>query len=207
MTRPDRVRRAVGAALAAAALVVLPALPASAHVLIETVEPNGDGTATITFTFDHGCDGEPTDALRVAMPDGVEAVGATQPDGWTSVVQPRSVSWQGEPVPDGDRIAFELEVRVEGEVGQAFLFPAEQDCPSGASYTWTDTDATGDHPAPSFVATTAVLASSPTDPTTDPAAAPAGAAPTPLGPLVVGVVGASVLAGLAGAWAVRARRT
>ena len=136
-------------------LCLLPAAPAAAHVLIETVEPNGDGTSTLTFTFDHGCEGEPTDTLHVTMPEGVEALASGQPDGWTADVEPGSVSWDGEPVPDGERAEFTLDVRVTGTVGQSFSFPTEQGCPSGASYQWTDTDSSGDYPAPTFVATAA----------------------------------------------------
>lgn len=195
------VRRGL-VALAVGALVVLPALPAAAHVLIETVQPHGDGTSTLTFTFDHGCDGEPTDALRVTLPDGVEALAAGQPDGWVSDVEDGTVSWAGEPVPDGERAAFTLDVRVTGEIGQAFVFPTVQECPSGASYAWTDTDPSGAHPAPTFVATAASLA---------PAAipAPGGASPTPTGPLVAAVVLGSVVVGVAGGWSARrhARRT
>jgi hypothetical protein len=97
-------------------------------VLIETVEPNGDGTATLTFTFDHGCEGEPTDTMDVSMPDGVEALAAGAPDGWTAELEPGSVLWTGKAVPDGDRAEFTLDVRVTGTVGQSFAFPAEQRC-------------------------------------------------------------------------------
>ncbi|WP_435737978.1 DUF1775 domain-containing protein [Cellulosimicrobium sp. PMB13] len=193
----------VSTVLALAAVGVgVAAGPAGAHVLIETVEPHGDGISTITFTFDHGCDGEPTDTLRVTMPEGVELLAATQPDGWTSAVGGDGVTWSGEeaPVPDGERAAFTVDVRVTGEIGQSFAFPAVQECPSGASHDWSDTDPSGAHPAPTFVATAATLST----PTASPL--PASEPPTPLGPLVAGVVGASVLAGACGAWAVRARR-
>ena len=196
-TRPGRRgSRVLTAVAAAGALAVLTAGPAAAHVLIETVEPHGDGTSTLTFTFDHGCDGEPTDALRVTLPEGVEALAAGQPDGWTSDVTDDAVAWSGEPVPDGERAAFTLDVRVTGVVGQAFVFPAEQECPSGASYAWTDTDPSGARPAPTFVATTASLA---------PAPVVAGASPTPTAPLVAAVVVGAAVVGVAGGWSARRR--
>lgn len=188
--------------MAVGVLCLLPAAPAAAHVLIETVEPNDDGTATLTFTFDHGCEGEPTDTLHVTMPDGVEALAADQPDGWTADVEPGSVRWQGEPVPDGDRAEFTLDVRVTGTVGQSFSFPAEQVCPSGAGYEWTDTDPTGAYPAPTFVATAATLADTPAQ-----AVPPTEASPIGTGPLVVGVLVVAVAAGVGGGWAVRRRNT
>ena len=196
-TRPGRRgSRVLTAVAAAGALAVLTAGPAAAHVLIETVEPHGDGTSTLTFTFDHGCDGEPTDALRVTLPEGVEALAAGQPDGRTSDGCADAVAWTGEPVPDGERAAFTLDVRVTGDVGQAFVFPAVQECPSGASYAWTDTDPSGARPAPTFVATTASLA---------PAPVVAGASPTPTAPLVAAVVVGAAVVGVAGGWSARRR--
>lgn len=209
MTGPRRARRArfgtratlVGVAVGA--LAALTAVPAAAHVLIETVDPHGDGTSTLTFTFDHGCDGEPTDALRLTLPEGVEALAAGQPDGWVSDVSDDAVVWTGEPVPDGERAAFTLDVRVTGAVGQAFVFPAVQECPSGASYAWTDTDPSGARPAPTFVATAASLA-----PAVSSGPAVDGSPPR-TGPLLAALALGAVAVGGAGGWAAQrhARRT
>ncbi|MBE1875660.1 DUF1775 domain-containing protein [Myceligenerans pegani] len=199
---PPRVgARGLLSVLAAGVLCLLPAAPAAAHVLIETVEPNGDGTTTLTFTFDHGCEGEPTHMLHVTMPDGVEALAADQPGGWTADVGPGYVHWQGDPVPDGDRAEFTLDVRVTGTVGQSFSFPTEQGCPSGAAYEWTDTDPTAAHPAPTFVATAATLADTPAPAATD----PAGTSQVGTLPLIAGIVATAVAAGAGGGWAARRR--
>ncbi|GAB3164269.1 hypothetical protein GCM10027059_20070 [Myceligenerans halotolerans] len=186
--------------IAVGVLCLLPAAPAAAHVLIETVEPNDDGTTTLTFTFDHGCEGEPTDTLHVTMPDGVEALTAGQPDGWGADVGPGYVHWEGEPVPDSERAEFTLDVRVTGAVGQSFSFPTEQGCSSGAAYSWSDTDPSGAHPAPTFVATAATLAEVPSR-----AAGPAEVSQVGTGPLVAGVLVAAVIAGAGGGWAARRR--
>ncbi|MBD8079618.1 DUF1775 domain-containing protein [Cellulosimicrobium arenosum] len=198
-----RAPRIVLGGLAAAALVLLPAVPAAAHVTVGSVEPNGDGTSRITFTFDHGCDGEATDAVRVTMPAGVEALAAGQPDGWTADVSADAVSWEGEPVPDGERAELTLDVRAEGEIGHTFVFPTEQECPSGEVLAWTDADPTGAYPAPTFVGTAATLA--PASAAGAAPDAPAGGTSTPLGPLAVGVVVLAVAAGAAGGWAARRR--
>lgn len=199
---------ALGRRLAVAAAVLLlclvPAAPAAAHVLIETVEPNGDGTSTLTFTFDHGCDGEPTDALEVTMPDGVEAVAAGQPDGWTAEVAPESVRWTGEPVADGDRAEFTLDVRVTGTVGHPFSFPTEQECAGSGSYQWTDADPSAEHPAPTFVATAATLTEVPA--TDAPPSTTASGVPVPTAWLVVGAALLSVLVGAGGSRSVRRHR-
>jgi uncharacterized protein YcnI len=182
-------------------MCLVPAAPAAAHVLIETVEPNGDGTATLTFTFDHGCEGEPTDTLKVTMPDGVEALAAGQPEGWTAELEPGSVRWAGKAVPDGDRAEFTLDVRVTGTVGQSFAFPSEQECAGDGSYRWTDIDPSGDYPAPTFVATAASLAEVPTAPSVP--STPAGGPPVPISWLVAGVAALSGIAGVAGGRAAR----
>ena len=198
---PGAVARRLLAVAAVSVLCLLPAVPAAAHVLIEMVEPNDDGTATLTFTFDHGCEREPTDTLRVTMPEGVEALAADQPDGWTGDVEPGSVSWEGEPVPDGERAEFTLDVRATGTPGQSFSFPTEQGCPSGASFQWTGTDHSSDYPAPTFVATAASLAAAPALP-----AGPAESPPVGTGPLVVGVVLAAAITGAVGSRAARHHR-
>jgi periplasmic copper chaperone A len=199
--RPSTAGRRLVVTVAVGLLCLVPAAPAAAHVLIETVEPNGDGTATLTFTFDHGCEGEPTDTMDVTMPDGVEALAADQPDGWTADVEPGSVRWEGEPVPDGDRAEFTLDVRVTGTVGRSFSFPTEQECAGDGSYQWTDTDPSGDYPAPTFVATAASLAETTVTPAT-PAASQSGP-PLPIGWLVAGVALVSLVAGAIGSRATR----
>lgn len=187
----------VAAVLAMPALLLVPAAPAAAHVIIESVEPRGDGTSRLTFTFDHGCEGgAPTDELRVSVPDGVDVLVAESPEGWSNESTADTVHWRGEPVPDGVRAEFILDVQVTGDVGQTFVFPTEQLCPSGGSYAWTDSEPSGARPAPRFVATTASLASE---------SAPASPAASPIrtAPLSAGVVLASVAVGALGAWAVR----
>lgn len=195
----DRRGRHGAASVLAGAFVALAAAPAAAHVLIESVQPNGDGSTTLTFMFDHGCAGEPTDDLHVTLPEGVVALAADQPEGWTAEVGPDAVQWSGTPVPHDVRATFVLDVRVTGEVGQSFVFPTEQGCTGGASYSWTGTDPSSAHPAPSFVATAASLS--------DRAISGPGAQSlTGTAPLVAGVLLAAAGAGTLGAWEVRRRQ-
>lgn len=194
-----RARRGAGRAgvvvLAAGLGVLVGAGPAAAHVLVESVQPRGDGTSTVTFVFNHGCDGEPTEALAVTLPDGVEVVAVGQPEGWSSHVSDRTLHWHGDPVPDGQRAELTIDVRLTGEVGRAFVFPTRQECTTG-SYDWADTEPTGEHPAPTFVATAATLGM-PAAPDT---------APVPTTPLLGGVLAASVAVGGIGAWGARRHR-
>ncbi|GIG39287.1 DUF1775 domain-containing protein [Cellulomonas phragmiteti] len=190
-------RRAALVALVATAGVLAGASGAAAHVLIESVQPHGDGTSTVTLVFDHGCDGAPTRALTVTLPDGVEALAADQPPGWSADLTARTVGWHGTPVPDGQRAEYTLDVRVTGTVGQTFTFPTRQECTTG-SYDWADTAPASEHPAPSFVATAATLSAPPPGP---------AAQAVPTAPLVAGVLAASAGLGVLGAWGAGRRRS
>lgn len=152
-----RLGRLVAVLALAAMATVAAAGSAGAHVLIESATPNGDGTTTITFTFDHGCEGHPTSRLEVALPEGVTATRTVDPAGWRSVLSGRSVTWEGEPVDDGEKKQFGLVTTVTGEIGQSFSFPTVQRCHGGRSYSWTDAATGSNTPVPSFVATAATL--------------------------------------------------
>lgn len=187
---PRRLPARVGlAALATAIGVLTAAAPATAHVLIESVDPHPDGTSTVTFTFEHGCDGEPTRALTVTVPDGVDPLTTAQPEGWSAAIHSRQVHWHGDPVPDGQHATFTLDIRVTGTVGQTYAFPTEQECTTGTNY-WTETEPSSPYPAPTFVATAATLTPAPAAP---------GATPLPTAPLLAGILAASAGIGLLGA--------
>ncbi|WP_407319713.1 DUF1775 domain-containing protein [Isoptericola halotolerans] len=197
MNAPQRVGRRAALAAAVTAVVLLPATSAAAHVSVDRVEPRDDGTSAVTFVFDHGCDGAPTDAVQVTMPEGVEALAAVAPDGWTVDVTPDQVRWAGEPVADGEVTELTVDVRMVGTAGQSFVFPAVQECTSGDSYDWADTDGSGAHPAPMLVATSSMLSAPP---------APAAPPSVPMGPLVAALAVASVGAGVGGGWAASRHR-
>ncbi|GIH23606.1 hypothetical protein Aph01nite_19160 [Acrocarpospora phusangensis] len=164
----SRAVRAAGVALAAAVLVLLPAAPALAHVLLESAQPNGDGSVTLTFSFDHGCDGAPTEALVVRMPSGSSALSAGQPGGWRGAVKGNTVEWTGPGLADGTKASFTVRARLSGKVGAPLLFPTTQRCTGGKAYEWIGADDASQEPAPRLIATAAVL-----DPGLSPAPPPA----------------------------------
>jgi uncharacterized protein YcnI len=190
--RPRRPRRAAAACpalpaallfvfLSAAAAILLTAAPAAAHVLLAKAQPNGDGTTTLTFTFDHGCGKAPTTELTVSLPGGIttvttpatspatpSAAGAatTQPARWTGRVTAKRVSWTGPGITPGNQAAFSVRTRIIGTVGQTFHFPTIQRCDNGEFYEWAGHQPTDEHPAPTMIATRAVLASQPPPPAT-----------------------------------------
>lgn len=145
-----------GGAALLALLLVLAVAPARAHVLLDRVEPRGDGSVDLVFSFDHGCAGqEPTDALTLTVPDHTAVISASGPRGWRHVVEDGTVSWTGPGIADGTRAEFVVTARVGARAGETVRFPAVQSCEGAAPYAWDD-PADGDpEPAPRFVATTA----------------------------------------------------
>jgi uncharacterized protein YcnI len=150
------------AALATAAVVLLAGSPAAAHVLLAKAQPAGDGSTALTFTFDHGCGESPTTELIVSLPAGATRPTRTeQPAGWRATIEPSRVSWAGPGLEPGTEAAFSLVTRLTGTVGQALRFPTVQRCANRQAYEWTDPQPGDEHPAPSLIATRAVLAPPP----------------------------------------------
>jgi uncharacterized protein YcnI len=157
---------AAGATLLTAGLVLAAPLAASAHV---TVTPDQSASAgghgVLTFAFSHGCDGSPTNALTIDIPDGVASVSPTIEPGWSIAVDRdtddglvTSVTYTAqEPVESGLRAALALGVTyAEDAAGQTLAFPTVQTCEVG-EVAWTDVAATGEDaeslesPAPTVV--------------------------------------------------------
>ncbi|WP_422733771.1 DUF1775 domain-containing protein [Micromonospora sp. WMMD558] len=200
MKRP--VGRVVAALAAAAAVLLLTGSPATAHVLLAKAQPNGDGSTTLTFTFDHGCGESPTTELIVSLPAGATPASRTeQPAGWTASTAPSRVTWAGPGLKAGAEAAFSLTTRLTGTIGQPLRFPTVQRCANGAAYEWTDPQTGDEHPAPSLIATGAILAPIPTATraATAPAPGTGGAATLPqaLGALALFVVAAATATALA----------
>ena len=145
------------ACLAAAVSVAITATPASAHVLIDTVQPRGDGSVTITFTFEHGCSGKPTTGLAITVPTGSAVIGADEPEGWTHHSDQGLIRFNGTAIPDHQRAQFVLHARIQADVGSTVLFPTLQQCAGGASLDWSAAAEDADYPAPRFVATAATV--------------------------------------------------
>lgn len=211
-----RIARLTAAGLAAGAALAFAAVPlaASAHV---TVTPNGTAAGTssvLTFAFGHGCDGSPTTALAIDIPESIRAVAPTLHPNWTieKVTEgdriARIVYTAITPVEEGYRDAIELSVRLpEGGAGDTLVFPVLQTCTEG-EVNWNELAEEGaaepEHPAPAILVTAATGAehghgAASDDPeATDDAAADATATTGSedlvarvlgIGGLVVGVVG------------------
>ncbi|MDG4795673.1 DUF1775 domain-containing protein [Micromonospora sp. WMMD1082] len=158
------------AVAATVAYLALGAAPAAAHVEVAGAQPNGDGTTTLTFSFDHSCDGSPTTELVVALPDAVTATATVTPGGWSGAVTDRRVTFTG---PGLETAQVGVTTRITAQAGDTLIFPVLQRCADGGSYDWIDITADSEHPAPRLIATNAVLAAQP-DTTAAPTPAAAG---------------------------------
>jgi uncharacterized protein YcnI len=178
LRRSRRGMAFVGALLVAVVLAATTGV-AGAHVSARLDGVDDTGIATVTFTFDHGCDGEPTTSLRVLIPEGVaEVAGDTAPDGWTFATDGTEFGWSGGSVPDGDAASFTATMRVWGQEGDTIWLRTVQGCPNGEE-AWIEIQEPG-QPEPPNVAPSIVLPSTFAAPATtaEPTTPPTTAEPT-----------------------------
>ena len=165
--------------LALVPALMLAASPALAHLSLETTEAPAGSTYKAVIRVGHGCEGAPTTAVRVQIPEGVIAVKPMPKPGWTletsiaAYPEPvqyrdttltegvREITWSGGSLPDEwyDEFVFRAHLP-EGQVGQIIYFPMVQECGSAVS-RWIEVPAAGQHgedfekPAPSLTLTAA----------------------------------------------------
>lgn len=130
--------------------LLLVAGPAFAHVTANPAEAPAGEHARIDLRVSHGCDGSPTTAVSVQIPDTVASVTPEFIPGWTvetktgPLAEPvevhgetvdegiREVTWSGgEPIPDHHFFEFGLSVRLPDAAGETLYFPVIQTCESG----------------------------------------------------------------------------
>lgn len=152
MTLTHRTRLAVGAALATGLVLATPSA-ASAHVTVTPDAPVAGGYDVLTFAFGHGCDGSPTTALRIDVPDGLDSVTPTIAPGWAIDVErgesdglvTRVTYTADDPVPDDRRATIELSVKYAEDAAGTLAFPVEQVCSEGAT-SWSEIAEDGQDP-------------------------------------------------------------
>ncbi len=170
-TRPLSAR--LGLVATTIAALTLLAGPAFAHVTANPGEAEAGGFARFAFRVSHGCDGSPTTALSIQIPDGMTSVKPEFIPGWEvetvigELAEPveshgetitegvREVTWAGgPPIPDDQFFEFGLSARMpDGEPGDVVYFPNVQTCEQGET-AWIQIPAEGedghdlDEPAP-----------------------------------------------------------
>lgn len=144
------VVRPVAGMLLALALGVLPAPPAVAQVVLDTVVPRGDGSVDLVLVLSGGCAGGATASLVATLPEGAAVVAADEPEGWSHEVDGGEVGWAGPDLATDADARLSVTARIDAAPGDTVRVPVVQECADGSRVRWDDT---GGRAAPSFVAT------------------------------------------------------
>ncbi|UXU76534.1 MULTISPECIES: copper chaperone PCu(A)C [unclassified Paracoccus (in: a-proteobacteria)] len=167
----------LGAALTAVASLAL-AAPAWSHAGLQPAESPAGKPYRAVISIGHGCDGAPTQVVRVELPDGFYNAKPMPKPGWQlqvvtgpyarpfdnhgkqQVEGPRTIIWSGGTLEDGWYDEFVLRGVIGPEVaaGERLFFRTVQEC-GNARAEWTDTSGSHDVPNPApYVTVTAAPA-------------------------------------------------
>lgn len=179
--RFSRTLKSTAALGATAGLMMLGLGAASAHVSVTPNDTAAGASSLATFSVSHGCDGSPTTAMTITLPQELDDATPTVNPNWTiskkvqkldtprtlengSKVSERteSITYTAKtPLVDHERDAFTLSMQLPDAAGTTLHFPTLQKCESGQT-DWKEIPAEGaDHdsveaPAPAFAVTEAV---------------------------------------------------
>jgi uncharacterized protein YcnI len=161
--RSLRSRRLAGA-ITGATLMLVVALPVSAHITtLQTEVPGGGFGTEITFRVPHGCDGAATDTIELQIPEGVTSVKPKWTAGWTIETEPRAaaasmapgaspvadepaevglVRWSGATLPDDQYMDFSIRAVFPDTPGAVVYLPIVQYC-GDTQEAWIEIPAEG----------------------------------------------------------------
>lgn len=149
--------------LVAAAALALGAGTAFAHVSLQVKEAPVGSSYRAIFQVPHGCEGKPTNVVRVQIPEGVIAVKPQPKAGWTlekvrgayansydyygtpTSEGVKEIVWSGGNLGDDEYDEFVLRVYLTKDLkaGDTLYFPVVQECPDGAAERWIELPAEG----------------------------------------------------------------
>lgn len=173
-------RTLLASAATAGLLTAVVASPASAHVIVEPSTTDAGAYNVLTFAASHGCEGSPTTSFTINLPDSITDAKPTVYPGWEvekiqeELDEPvttedgvtitkhvgQIVYTAQDPLEDGYRMAFEVQVKNPDSVGETLSFPTLQTCEEGQT-DWAQIPAEGqdphelEAPAPSYTVTEA----------------------------------------------------
>lgn len=142
----------------AATILGIGSTAAFAHVTLEVKEATVGSTYKAVLRVPHGCEGKPTNAVRVQIPEGFYGVKPQPKAGWTlekktgAYAKPfnnghttvtegvKEVVWSGGNLGDDEYDEFVLRGTISGDfkAGDMMYFAVVQDCPEGAKARWIE---------------------------------------------------------------------
>lgn len=186
---------------------------ASAHVTVDPESTAAGSYTVMTVSVPHGCDGEPTEKVRIGLPDELAGVTPSVNPNWKIAAvhedddedkDVTEIDYTAKtPLAADQRDSFELSFFLPPETeGKTLTFPTTQECTEGET-KWDQVPKEGqseddlDSPAPSFTVTAAEAESSHGDESTDTSASAeegAGAdesasSQSSSAPLTLGIIG------------------
>ena len=135
---------------------------AMAHVTLETPKAPPDSSYKAVLRVPHGCDGKPTVAIRVKVPEGVIVAKPMPKPGWELTTTKSKyaqsydyfgspvtegvteIAWTGGKLPDEWYDEFVFRARLTGfPQGTMVYFPVVQECTDGVVDRWIEIPAPG----------------------------------------------------------------
>lgn len=105
---------------------------ALAHAVLEPALAAPDQPWNGALVVGHGCDGAPTTALRLTLPDGVPDAVVAPLAGWTVRREGRDIVWSGGTLPPKERGSFPFTVTwSNGKIGEPLYVSVVQTCTNG----------------------------------------------------------------------------
>jgi uncharacterized protein YcnI len=135
----------VARVLIASALVAGSVAAARAHVVAQPNTAVAGASFTAGFLVAHGCDGSPTIALRIKVPEEVTAVRPLPKDGWTVTEVAGEIAWRGGSLPAKSHEVFGIALKLPATPGKTLYFQAIQECEQGTN-RWIEIPAAGQTP-------------------------------------------------------------
>jgi uncharacterized protein YcnI len=118
------------------AAALLAAASAHAHVSLEQNAATAGSYQKLVFRVGHGCNGSPTTAVSIRLPEGFAAMHPMPKAGWNIERTTDNLTWRGGPLPDD----FYEEFVMFGKLPAAgsHVFKIVQSCQAG-SVNWETT--------------------------------------------------------------------
>lgn len=139
------------AGIAGAALVVMTAAPAFAHVEVDPSEAPAGTEQTLAFSVGHGCeDGSDTTSVAIQLDSSVTLNEASDQEGWASEVLSddagvTTISWEKSDRAPAELEPFEIDVLLPENEDVIVYFPVLQGCDTDES-AWIEIPEDGQDP-------------------------------------------------------------